>query len=79
MDKNNLQSSFFSKEVVSTLNKLLVNECNLHNISREGKQEVVNILIKNMKNVYRAIDLTKINTVNFNSIFEQYKKHSITF
>jgi hypothetical protein len=30
-----------------------------------------------MKGVYKSIDLSKINNNNFESIFEQYKKHSV--
>jgi hypothetical protein len=80
MDKNNmndLNSIFFSKNIISSLNKILLKECNLYNINREGKQEIVNILIKNMKLVYKSINTEKINNNNFNSIFEQFKKHSI--
>jgi len=79
MDKNdnNLNSIFFSKNLISSLNKILLKECNLYNINRDGKQEIINILIKNMKLVYKSIDSDKINNNNFNSIFEQFKKHSI--
>jgi len=47
------------------------------NVSKEEKQEVVNILIKNMKTVYKNLDLSKINNKNFDSVFDQYKKHSV--
>ena len=81
MDKNNndinFNNIFFSKNIISSLNKILLKECNLYNINREGKQEIINILIKNMKLVYKSINTEKINNNNFNSIFEQFKKHSI--
>jgi hypothetical protein len=30
-----------------------------------------------MKNVYRSLDLTKINNTNFDSIYKQFKEHSL--
>jgi len=71
------QNIFFSKDCISGLNKLLLQQNNLNNLNREGKQEVINILVKNMKTVYRSLDLTKINNVNFDSIFKQFREHSV--
>jgi hypothetical protein len=68
---------FFSKETISNLNKKLLHDSNLQNLSREGKQELITILIKNMKNVYRAMDMNKITSQNFSLIFDQFQKHSI--
>ena len=69
-----IQNIFFSKDTIATCNKSLLSQGNLNNISREIKQEVINLLVKNMKMVYRSIDITRINKVNFNSIYEQFKK-----
>ena len=71
------QPIFFSKDIISGLNKTLIQQSNSHNLNREGKQELIKLLVKNMKMVYRSIDITRINKVNFNSIYEQFKKNSI--
>jgi hypothetical protein len=72
-----LQSMFFSKETISGLNKILLQQSNYQNLNREGKEKLINILVKNMKVVYRSLDSSKINKDNFNSIFDQFKKHSV--
>jgi len=72
-----LQSEFFSKKTIAGLNKVILQQSNYQNLTREGKEKLINILIKNMKIVYRSIDSTKINKDNFNSIFNQFKKHSL--
>jgi len=81
-NQNPIQQVFFSKDTISGLNKTLLQDSSLQNLSRDGKQEVINILVKNMKNVYKNLDTSKINKTNFPSIFEQFKKitlsHSMT-
>jgi hypothetical protein len=72
-----IQSNFFSKDNISGLNKILLQQTNNQNISREGKQELINILIKNMKIIFKQIDINKINSNNVNMIFEQFKNHSL--
>ena len=72
-----LQNMFFSKDTIAGLNKIIVQQSNYQNLSREGKEKLINILIKNMKTVYRSLDATKINKDNFGSIFDQFKKHSV--
>jgi hypothetical protein len=75
---NNIQDMFFSKDMIAGLNKSLIQQANLQNLNRESKQEVINILVKNMKTIYRAIDSSKINRTNIGSILDQYKSHSLT-
>jgi hypothetical protein len=73
-----IQNMFFGKETISNLNKILLQQPKLQNLTRENKQELVNILIKNMKMVYKSMDTSKINNTNFTSIFDQFKKYSIS-
>ena len=73
----NLQNLFFSKDCISGLNKFLLQELNLEKLNREGKQEVINILVKNMKTIFRSINIVKINNTNFDSIFKQFQDHSV--
>ena len=68
---------FFAKENIATLNKHILEKLEAQHIDRNGKEELINILIKNMKSVYKALDTRKINNSNVNSILEQFKKHSV--
>jgi hypothetical protein len=72
-----VQNMFFGKETITGLHKILLQQTNMENASKDMKQEMVNTLVKNMKTVYRSIDSSKINNTNFNSIFDQFKKHSV--
>ena len=79
VENNNLEPSkikdvLFSKETISNLNKQLLDKFNLTEINKEGKKKVIDLLIKNMKVVYKSIDIKKITQKNFNSIFSQYNK-----
>jgi hypothetical protein len=73
-----IQNVFFSKDNIAHLNKLVIQQSNLSTINRDGKQAVVNTLVKNMKAIYKSIDFSKINSTNFQSVFEQFKKHSVS-
>ena len=73
VEQKQLQNTFFSKEVITNLNKIVQQQTNTTSSSKEEKQEVVDTLIKNMKTVYKSIDISKINNKNFDSIFDQYK------
>lgn len=72
-----IQAKFFAKENISNLNKILLQQTNKQNIPRELKQEIINVLIKNMKIVFKQIDLSKVNSNNINTLFEQFKNHSL--
>jgi hypothetical protein len=72
-----IQADFFSKNNISGLNKILLQQTNNQNIPRESKQEIINMLIKNMKVIFKQIDLSKINSSNINTVFEQFKNHSL--
>jgi hypothetical protein len=71
------QSIFFSKDTISDLNKNTLHQLGLNNLSRDVKQELINIIIKNMKMIYKSLDLSKINNTNIKSIYDQFKDHTI--
>ena len=75
--QNELQNMFFGKDTITNLNKVLQQQTNMESANKDMKQDLVNTLVKNMKTVYRSIDMSKINSTNFNSIFDQFKKHSV--
>lgn len=78
MVENNYQNYFFSKELIYNLNKIILdNNPNFQSEKIFTKQDIVNLLIKNMKQVYKAINESKINDKNFTSILDQFKKHSV--
>ena len=72
-----IQNIMLSKDTISNLNKILHSTPQIQPLIKDNTNEVLNILIKNMKIIYKKIDLSKINNNNFNSLFEQYKKHCI--
>jgi hypothetical protein len=74
---NQIQNLFFSKDTISAFNKIIIHDQSLQNLSRGGKQEIIDLLIKNMKIIYKNINLSKINQSNYPSIFEQFKKISL--
>jgi len=74
VESSNIKDVLFSKDTISNLNKKLLEKFNLNDINKDSKKKVIDLLIKNMKTVYRALDLKKITKKNFNSIFAQYNK-----
>jgi hypothetical protein len=78
MDSNGqiktITDTFFSKENISALNKKLLEKNNLLEINKDGKKKIIDLLIKNMKLVYKSLDLKKINKKNFVSIYDQFNK-----
>ena len=71
--QNQIQNMMLSKDTILSLHKLLNNNNKINNYIKENRSESLTILIKNMKLIYKMMDVTKINNSNFNSIFEQYK------
>ena len=67
-----LKQEFFSKENIKGLNSKLLNKNNLESISRDEKKKIVNILITNMKKVYKNIDAERVNKGNLESIKNQF-------
>ena len=45
--------TFFSKDNISTLNKRLLDKNNLLEINKDDKKKIIDLLIKNMKSVYK--------------------------
>ena len=80
MDSNGqiktITDTFFSKENISGLNKKLLEKNNLLEINKDAKKKIIDLLIKNMKLVYKSLDLKKINKKNFDSIYDQFNKSS---
>jgi len=71
-----IQKTLFSKDNISGINKMILEKFNLLEISKDNKKKVIDILIKNMKTVYKSLDLKKINQHNFESIKNQFNKLS---
>jgi hypothetical protein len=74
LDPVKIKDKLFSKDTISNLNKQLLEKFNLTEINKDSKKKVIDILIKNMKVVYKSIDIKKITQKNFSSIFAQYNK-----
>ena len=76
-EQTQIQNIFFAKDTISELNKTILQNQILQNLPRESKQEIIDILIKNMKIVYKNLDISKINQSNIQSIHGQFKKISL--
>lgn len=74
-----LKNKFFSKDLIANLNKVVQQQINVPNLSRDAKQEVVNTLVKNMKTVYKQIDINTVNGNNIDKVFDQFKKYSLNY
>ena len=72
-----IEQFFFSKRNISLLNKVVLNTLQLQNNSKSQKKVYVQILISNMKKIYKSIDNNKINDRNINSVLEQFNQWSI--
>jgi hypothetical protein len=72
-----VRNLFFAQDLIKQMNKMVLHQTNMSSTSREEKEEIAKVLIKNMKSVYKMIDTSRINNNNFDSIFDQYKKHSV--
>lgn len=73
-----IQDMFFSKENISSLNKKLLEKNRLNDIPKESKKQIIDLLIKNMKGVYKSIDVKRINKKNFDSIHQQFNNMCLT-
>ena len=71
-----ITDTFFSKENISLLNKKLLEKNKLTEINKNDKKKIIDLLIKNMKIIYKSLDLKKINKKNFDSIYQQFNKTS---
>ena len=76
-EQTQIQNIFFAKDTISELNKTILQNQILQNLPRESKQEIIDILIRNMKTVYKNLDISKINQSNIQSIHGQFKKISL--
>ena len=74
-----LKNKFFSKDLIASLNKVVQQQINVPNLSRDAKQDIVNTLVKNMKTVYKQIDLNTVTGNNIDKVFDQFKKYSLNY
>lgn len=63
---------FLSKNNTINLFKNIVSKNNLNKLTKQDKQKIVQVIIKNMKKIFKSIDLKKINKSNYKSILEQF-------
>ena len=72
IDRKLIQETLFSKENISNINKKLLEKYNLMEINRDNKKKIIELLIKNMKTVFKSLDFSKINSSNAKSISNQF-------
>ena len=64
--------SFIESKNIKKLYKTMSKKYNLKNKSTDRKQEVLDILQKNMKKVYKSLDYSRINSKNLNAVHKQF-------
>jgi len=47
------------------------------NVHKDVKKQIIDTLIKNMKNMYKSLNANRINQKNMASIFQQFNQMSI--
>ena len=67
-----IQELFLSKKNISMLNRIILDRLELKNKPKNMKRQCVQILINNMKKVYKSIDKSRISDDNINSVLKQY-------
>lgn len=69
---------FISKDNIGALYKIVNKDHRFAPTnSKADKKKVIDVLMKNMKKVYKSLDQSKINSNNYNNIFKQFNKLSI--
>jgi len=78
IDAGYMKKKFLSKESIANINKCIIDKVNISpDISKDLKKEIILVIIKHMKMVYKNIDNSKVDENNINIIFNQFKDHSI--
>lgn len=67
-----IQELFLSKKNISMLNRIILDRLDLKNKPKDMKKHCVQVLINNMKKIYKSIDKTRISDDNINSVLKQY-------
>ena len=75
-NNKNIQNIFFSKENISLINNSILETNSLQSADKQYKMKIVEILIKNMKIIFKSLDTSKITQNNINSIKLQFNKLS---
>ena len=70
-------SSFLSINNTILLYIKLTEKIQIFDLDKSKQQEIVNILIDNMKVVYKSIDLSKVSKKNYKFIMKQFNKYCI--
>ena len=64
---------FYARENITNMTKEIITKSNLKNLTDSHKQKIIKILINNMNNIFKSIDISKINNNNINTILNQFK------
>ncbi len=64
--------NFIARDNITKLYKKISKKYQLKNKSKNEKQEILDILMKNMKKVYKSLDYDKINDRNLKKVEMQY-------
>jgi hypothetical protein len=69
-----ISTLFFSKDKITEINKTLLSNFGNYNLNREVKEQIITIIVKNMKLVFRKLNLSQITNSNIKTIYDQFRK-----
>ena len=72
-----MEKKFINKNNLSYLNNNLVQKLNLRSKSKDEKKECIQILLNNMRSVYKKLDKSKITDNNLNKVMKSFYKYSV--
>jgi len=67
-----MSREFLSRENTSNIYKEVLKRNNLQALPKKTKEIIVNLLISNMKTIYKQIDSRKVNRNNIGTVMRQF-------
>lgn len=72
-----MEKQFINKNNLSYLNNNLSQRLNLQSKSNDEKKQCIQVLLNNMKTVYKKLDINKITDNNLNKVMQSFYKYSL--
>ena len=72
-----MEKQFINKNNLTYLNNNLSQRLNLQSKSNDEKKQCIQVLLNNMKTVYKNLDTNKITDINLNKVMQSFYKYSL--
>ena len=72
-----MEKQFINKNNLTYLNNNLSQRLNLQSKSNNEKKQCIQVLLNNMKSVYKKLDTNKITDSNLNKVMQSFYKYSL--